>query len=144
MSSLKQLKLQEKSAYRQQQVILELNALARDIERSEKTISALRRELEAVNTKYQGPRNTREDVAYLTGLLECARKKLAWEKQIANLQKRTPLLMEKMAGVMNDPQGPPAAETCEQMHQALGLIQSAMERLQATEPPASGAGGKSE
>jgi hypothetical protein len=130
MSSLKQLKLEEKSAVLQQRVIFELNAIVKDIERSEKTISALKRELEAVNVKYQGPRNTREDIAYLTGLLECAKKKLAWEKQIASLQKRTPSLMEQMAGIMNDPKNPPAPETRDQMLRALKSIQSAMERLE--------------
>ena len=131
MSSLKQLKLEEKNAAQQQQVILELNAIARDIERSEKTILALNRELQEANTKYQGPRNTREDVAYLSCLLECAKRKLAWEKQIASLQKRTPGLMERMAAMMNDPKTPPPAEMREQMLRALQSIQAAMERLQA-------------
>jgi hypothetical protein len=133
VSSLKQLRLEEKSAAHQRRVILELNAIVKDIERSEKTISALKLELEAVNAKYQGPRNTREDIAYLTGLLDCAKKKLAWEKQITSLQKRTPALMEQMAGIMQDPKAPAASETREQMLQALQAIQSAMERLQKTQ-----------
>ena len=130
MSSLKQLKLEEKSAAQQQQVILDLNVLVKDIERSEKTISALKRELERINATYQGPRNTRQDIGYLTGLLECAKKKLAWEKQIASLQKRTPALMERMAGIINDPKNPPSAQMRDQLLQALQAIQSAMERLQ--------------
>jgi hypothetical protein len=69
MSSLKQLKLEQKSVAQQRQVIFQLNALVGDIERSEKTIVALNRELEIANKKYQGPRNTREDVAYLTSNL---------------------------------------------------------------------------
>ena len=130
IASLKQLKLEEKSAARQRQVILELNALVKDIDRSEKTVTGLNRELAAVNLKHQGPRNTREDIAYLTALLECAKKKLAWEKQIASLQKRTPVVMEQMALIMNDPKAPPSAELKDQMLQALQSIQSAMQRLQ--------------
>ena len=55
MASLKQLKLEAKSAAAQRQVISELNAIARDIERSEKTVSALNRELQTVNAKLPGP-----------------------------------------------------------------------------------------
>ena len=138
MSSIKQLKQEEKNAALQQQVILELNAIAKDIERSEKTIVALNRELQAVNAKYQGPRNTREDVAYLTGLLECAKKKLAWEKQISSLQKRTPSLMERMSALLNDPKAPPSVEARDQMLRALQAIQAAMERLQAANGGANG------
>jgi hypothetical protein len=133
MPSLKQLKSEEKSLAQQQQVIQELNALVKDIERSEKTLLGLKRELDETNAKYHGPRTTREDVAYLTGLLECAKKKLAWEKQIGSLQKRTPALMEKMTALMQDTKNPPSPQTCEQMHQALRLIQSAMERLEGAE-----------
>lgn len=131
MSSLKQLKQEEKNAALQQQVISELNLIVKDIERSEKTIVALNRELQAVNTKYQGPRDTRGDVAYLTSLLECAKRKLAWEKQISSLQKRTPSLMERMSALLNDPKLPPSVEAREQMLRALQTIQAAMERLQA-------------
>jgi hypothetical protein len=139
MSSLKQLKHEQKSAGHQQRLIIELNALVKDIERSEKTILSLNRELEAVNKKYQGPRNTREDVGYLTGLLDCARKKLAWEKQISSLQKRTPALMEQMSAILHDPKAPPTPEMRDQILRALQAIQAAMERMQGvtTEPPAS-------
>lgn len=130
MSSLKQLKLEQKSVSHQRQVIFQLNALVGDIERSEKTIVALNRELELVNSKHQGPRNTRQDVAYLTGLLDCAKKKLAWEKQITSLQKRAPALMEQIAGILNDPNAPPDAQMRDQILQALQAIQSAMQRLQ--------------
>jgi hypothetical protein len=143
MSSLKQLKHEEKHVALQRQAIAELNSIAADIERSEKTILALNRDLQAVNAKFQGPRDTRQDVAYLTSLLECAKRKLAWEKQIASLQKRTPPLMERIGALMNDPQAPPSTELREQMLGALQAIQAAMERLQAanagtgkTEPPA--------
>jgi hypothetical protein len=130
MFSVKQLKQEEKMAAQQREVILELNSIVKDIERSEKIIVALNQELEVVNAKYRGPRTTREDVAYLTSLLECAKRKLAWEKQISSLQKRTPSLMEKMAAVLNDPKGPPPQQVQEQMMQALRSIQAAMERLQ--------------
>jgi len=130
MSSHKQLKLEQKSFAYQRQVILQLNTLVGDIERSEKTIVALNSELEAVNKKHQGPRNTRQDVSYLTDLLDCAKKKLAWEKQITSLQKRAPALMEQIAGILNDPKAPPDAQMREQILQALQAIQSAMQRLQ--------------
>jgi hypothetical protein len=130
MSSIKQLKQEEKNAQLQQQVLLELNAIVKDIERSEKMIVALNRELQAVNAKFQGPRDTRADVAYLTGLLECAKKKLAWEKQISSLQKRTPSLMERMSVLLNDPKSPPTTDARDQMLRALQAIQAAMERLQ--------------
>ena len=131
MSSVRQLKLEEKAAALQRQVVAELNAVVRDIERSEKTIVALNQELEVVNTKYRGPRTTREDVAYLTSLLECAKRKLAWEKQISSLQRRTPPLMERMSAILNDPTGPPPQQVQEQMMTALRSVQAAMERLQA-------------
>lgn len=130
MSSLKQLKLEEKSAAHQRRVIQELNGVVKDIERSEKLIGALNHELAEVNARFQGPRNTREDVAYLTALLDCAKKKLAWEKQIASLQKRMPVLLEQMAGIMNDPKAAAAGETKDQMLRALQAIQAAMQRLQ--------------
>lgn len=131
MSSLKQLKLEQKSAAQQQQVVVELNAIVKDIERCEKTILALNRDLQAINKKFQGPRSTRDDVEYLTGLLDCAKRKLAWEKQISSLQKRTPDLMERMTAILHDPKVPPSAEVRDQMLRALQAIQSAMERLQA-------------
>jgi len=133
MSSLKQLKLEEKTAAQYRQVILELNGIIKDIERSEKIIFALNHDLGVVNAKYRGPRTTRDDVAYLTSLLDCAKRKLAWEKQINSLQKRTPSLMEKMAAIMDDPKGPPPQHVQEQFMQALKAIQSAMEKLQSAE-----------
>ena len=128
--SLKQLKLEQKGAARQQQVISELNTLVKDIERSEKNIGDLKSELESVNTKHQGRRTTREDIAYLTDLLECAKKKLNWEKQMASLQKRTPLLLEEMSQLINDTKNPPTNETKAEMIRALQAVQNAMEGLQ--------------
>jgi len=130
MSSIKDLKVEQKSLLLQQQVVAELNTLVKDIERSEKIIFDLQAELNAVNSKYPSPRTTRQDVAYLTDLLKCANKKLAWEKQIASMQKRTPATLQKMAQLLNDEKNPPADVVRVQMLQALQGVQAAMERLQ--------------
>jgi len=130
MTSIKDLKLAEKSLALQLQVVSELNTLVRDIERCEKTILDLQSELTQVNTKYPTPRTTRQDIAYLTDLLKCANKKLAWEKQIASMQKRTPATLEKMAQLLNDPKNPPADAMRADMLRALHGVQAAMERLQ--------------
>ena len=131
MVLLKQLKAEEKSMLEQRQVLRELNAIVKDIERCEKTIGELQNELSAVNVQHQGPRNTRQDIAYLTALLGCAKKKLGWEKQIASLQKRTPVVLQKMSGLLNDPLNPPAEQIRSEMLAALQKVQAAMERLQA-------------
>jgi len=130
MASLKDLKNEQKSLLLQQQVVEELTTLVKDIERSEKIISDLQAELAVVNTKYPSPRTTRQDIAYLTDLLKCANKKLAWEKQIASMQKRTPATLQKMAQLLNDEKNPPADAVRVQMLQALQGVQSAMQRLQ--------------
>jgi chromosome segregation ATPase len=130
MSSIKDLKLAQKAANEQRQVILELKTLVKDIERCEKTIVELKQELENVNSRHQGRRTTREDIAYLTDLLECAKKKLAWEKNIASLQKRTPQLLDRMLKLINDPQNPPSEESRAGMLGSLQAVQAAMERLQ--------------
>jgi predicted RNase H-like nuclease (RuvC/YqgF family) len=130
MASLKDLKLAEKSVVRQQEVVSELETLVRDIERCEKTIMDLQSELAAVNSKYPSPRTTRQDIGYLTDLLKCANKKLAWEKQIASMQKRTPATLEKMAQLLNDPKNPPADAMRVEMLRALQGVQAAMARLQ--------------
>lgn len=130
MSSLKQLKQAEKTAALQQQVVLELNAIVKDIERCEKTLNDLQSELAAANTRHPTPRTTRQDIAYLTDLLKCANKKLAWEKQIGSLQKRTPAVLEKMSGLLNDAANPPPDQIRAEMLQALHGVQAAMERLQ--------------
>src|SRR6476659_6478517 len=127
--SLKEIRLAEKRSLQQSQVVSELKQLAKDIERCEKAIRDLKKDLEVVNSKYQGQRNTREDIAYLTALLECAKRKLAWEKQMTSLQKRTPTLLETMTRLMNDPQSVPAEGTRSEMLRALQDIQAAMERL---------------
>lgn len=134
MVMLKQLKAEEKSAARQRQVILELNTIVKDLERCDRTIAELQRELEAVNAQHQGPRDTRQEIAYLSGLLDCAKKKLAWEKQIGSLQKRIPSVLQEMTGVLNDPKNPPSDQTRVELLQGLQKVQAAMERLQAAKP----------
>src|SRR5437773_11084011 len=128
--SLKQLKHAEKIAGQSRLVVADLQSLVKDIERCEKTMTALKTELADVNSKYQGPRTTREDIAYLSALLDCAKKKLAWEKNIASLQKRTPDIPGKLMSLLNDPQNPPPEETRNQMLAPLRAVQTAMDRLQ--------------
>jgi hypothetical protein len=130
MSSLKEIKLAEKSLAEQKSLVGDLNGLLKDIERCEQTIMNLKAELEGINASHQGPRTTREDVDYLSGLLACAKKKLNWEKQLASLQKRTPLALEQMTRLLIDPKNPPSEEVRAGMLQALQGIQAAMERLQ--------------
>jgi hypothetical protein len=134
MSSIKQIRLAQKSAVEQQQVVLQLSRLVKDIERCDKTIRALQDELAAVNAKYPTPRSTQDDVAYLTELLKCAKKKLGWEKQIAGLQKRTPAILATMSRLLNDPKNPPAEAMRAEMLQALQAVQAAMEPLQSLTP----------
>lgn len=129
MSSLKE--QIEKSVAQQREVIASLGALVKDIERCDKTIIDLKTELEAVNAKHQDRKTTREDIDYLTDLLRCANKKLTWEKHMASLQKRTPVLLEQMSKLLNNPKAPPADETRVQMLHALQGVQAAMERLQS-------------
>src|SRR6266487_6785493 len=126
MISSKQLKLEQKGAILQQRAISDLHKLAHDIERCEKTIASLQSELEAVNAKHAGRRTTRDDIAYLTALLDCAKKKLAWEKQMASLQKRTPLLLEEISKLINDPKNPTPDQIRAGMVRALQSVQAAM------------------
>jgi hypothetical protein len=130
MSSLKQIKQAQIVAGQSRLVVADLQSLVKDIDRCERTMTALKTELAEVNSKYQGPRDTRQDIAYLTALLDCAKKKLAWEKTIASLQKRTPEILNKMMSLINDPQNPPPDETRNQMLGSLQAVQGAMERLQ--------------
>jgi hypothetical protein len=130
MSSLKQYKLAAKSLLQQQEVITELDALVKDIERCEKTILDLKTDLEAVNEKHASRKTTREDIAYLEDLLKCAHKKLTWEKHMASLKKRTPATLQKMSGLINDPEAPPSDEVRGGMLRALQAVQAAMERLE--------------
>jgi phosphoglycerate-specific signal transduction histidine kinase len=130
MSSLKQYKAAEKSLAQQKELVTELQTLVRDIERCEKTVTDLRGELEAVNEQHKERKTTRDDIAYLEALLKCAHKKLAWEKQIASLKKRTPSLLERLSALVNDPVAPPSNEMRAAMLQSLQGVQQAMERLE--------------
>jgi chromosome segregation ATPase len=134
MVSLRQIKQEEKDRAREQQLIGELNTIAEDIERCERTLSTLTSELEALNAKFQGPRNTRQDIEYLTGLLECAKRKLAWEKQLASIQKRTPEALERMAKLLGDSQNAPVQAGRMELLQGLKRVQASMERLQKMIP----------
>jgi hypothetical protein len=131
MSSIKDLKAAQKAAAEQRRIMLDLDSLVDDIERCERTIFALKLELEKVNRKHQGPRDTRQDVEYLSALLDCAKRKLAWEKQIGSIQKRTPDLLARMQRQLNDEKNPPVEDVRNQMLRSLHSLQSTMERLQA-------------
>ena len=130
MNSLKEIKLAEKSLAEQKSLIADLNGLLKDIERCEQMIMSLKAELERINATFQSPRTTRQDIEYLSGLLACAKKKLNWEKQLASLQKRTPILLEQMTRLLTDPKNPPTEEIRAGMLGVLQGIQTTMERLQ--------------
>lgn len=130
MASSKALKLAHKSALLQRDLLVELGSLVKSIERGEKMISELKEELEAVNLTHQNRRTTREDIAYLEDLLRCAKKKLAWEKQMEALSRRTPSVLAQVTGVMNDTRNPPAEETRSHVLASLQKVQDAMERLE--------------
>ena len=131
MSSIKDLKAAQKAAAEQRKAMLELNALVERIERCERTISTVKMELEKVNLRFQGPRDTRQDIEYLSALLDCAKRKLAWEKQIGSVQKRTPILLEQMQRLLNDEKNPPSDEVRKQLVESLQSLQATLERLQS-------------
>ena len=131
MPSAKQFKQAEKGVAKLQRALAELQDLARDIERSEKAIHDLKTELESINSKYQTRKTTRDEIAYLTDLLKCANKKLVWEKQLASVQKRTPVILETISRLMNDPQVPPNEQLRAEMLRSLQGIQTTMARLQS-------------
>jgi len=133
MSAGRYIQMAQVKAAERQRSLAELKRLAVDVERCQVTITSVLAELNSVNAKYQGARSTREEVEYLTVLLSCAKRKLAWEKQIASLQKRAPALLEKMTGVMNDQDYPPTEELKAEMLNSLQSIQQALVRLQAAE-----------
>ena len=130
MTSIKDLKAAQKAAAEQRQILSEMQSLVADIDRCQKTIGVVNQDLQKANTQYQGERSTRQDVEYLTVLLDCAKRKLAWEKQIGSVQKRTPDLLERLQRHMNDEKNPPTGEVREQMLAGLQALQAAMERLQ--------------
>ena len=130
MSSLKALKLAQKSAIRQREVLGELEALVKSIDRGEKMITDLKAELEAVNLQHQNRTSTREDIAYLEDLLRCAKKKLVWEKQMGTLKTRTPEVLAQVSAIMNDALNPPGDETRLAFMELLQAVQGAMQRLE--------------
>ena len=131
MTTSKQLKLAQKVAGRQQAIVLELQALVKDIERCEKTILALNAELATVNSKYGKRRTTQEDILFLEAVLTCAKKKLVWEKQMISLQKRTPDLMSRVETLVNHPQSSPDEQTRKGLLESLHNVQDATRRLQS-------------
>ena len=129
MSSLKQLKAEQKIAGQQLEVLRELETLVKDIERAENTITTLKTELEEVNVRHKDRKTTRDDIAYLTDLLRCANKKLAWEKQIASLQKRTPELMQRVVALVNHPHSNPDQESQDALMNYVKVVVRAMIRV---------------
>jgi hypothetical protein len=120
-------------AAERRRVLADLKQLAVDIGRCQETIVAVMAELTSANAKFQGQRTTRQEVEYLTVILACAKKKLAWEKQIASLQKRAPALLETMTKIMSDKEHPLSDELQAEMLQALQIVQNALARLQMPE-----------
>lgn len=130
MASSKILKAAQKSALLQRELLEELEALVKSIDRSEKMITELKAEMEEVKVKHQDRQTTRDDIAYLEDLLACAKKKLAWEKLLESLQKRTPAVLAKVSEVVNDPKNPPAEQTRANILQCLQNVQVSMQRLE--------------
>ncbi len=110
----------------------ELKELAASVNRCQDTVTSLMTELNSANAKFQGQRSTQQEVDYLTILLACAKRKLAWEKQIASLQKRAPTLLAEMTRTLNDGEFPPTDELKAEMMNSLQSVQAALERLQGT------------
>ncbi len=130
MSSGKSRRLARKTALLQQAVLHELESLVKTIERGETLLSELKEETTAMNVKHQHRTTTREDIAYLEDLLKCAKKKLAWEKQMENVAKRTPVVLAQVSSVMNDTTYPPDDQTRAQVVAFLQSVQTAMTRLE--------------
>lgn len=120
-------------AAERRRVLNEVNQMAASIARCEKTITSVMTDLQVINTKYRGTRSTREEVEFLKVLLDCAQRKLAWEKQIASLKKRAPAIVEAMTKIMGDKEHPPSEELQAEMLRSLQAIQGALQRLQAVE-----------
>jgi uncharacterized protein YoxC len=129
MSTPRQLKIEQQVASQQRGLIGELQALVKDLERAEKTVSSLKAELGGVNERHANRTTTQHDIAYLEDLLACARKKLVWEKQIASLQKRTPELMQRVESLVNHPQSNPDQQMQDSLMHSIKEVQAAMQRL---------------
>ena len=129
MATSKQLKEAQRVAFQQKEIIGELQTLVRDIERCEKTIIALKGEIDAVNAKHANRQTTQDDIHFLDDMLACAKKKLVWEKQLASLQKRTPDLMKRVEAVVNHPESNPDAETRDALLGSLNAVKAGIQRL---------------
>ena len=124
MSTRKALQLAQKSVARQQEVIAGLESLVKSIDRGEQMATSLKTEMEAVMKRHEQRTSTREDIAYLEDLLRCAKKKLAWEKQMAALQKRTPAILAEVSELMNDSANPPLEEARLRIMRSLQAVQA--------------------
>ncbi len=122
-------KVQLKAA-EHRRLLAELKELAVSVNRCLNTITALMTELTSANARFEGQRSTQQEVEYLTILLACAKRKLAWEKQIASLQKRAPALLAEMTATLNDKDFPPTDELKAEMMGSLQMVQAALEQLQ--------------
>jgi hypothetical protein len=124
-------KVQLKAA-EHRRLLAELQELAVSVNRCQNTITLLMTELNSANARFQGQRSTHQEVEYLTILLACAKRKLAWEKQITSLQKRAPTLLAEMTATLNDKDFPPTDELKAEMMHSLQIVQAALEQLQTT------------
>ncbi|MDR3403398.1 MAG: hypothetical protein P4L99_12945 [Chthoniobacter sp.] len=131
MASNRAKKLLRKSTVLQAEMLEELQGLVKNIERAETLLTELKQDTEEMNARHQHRRTTREDIAYLEELLKCAKKKLAWEKQMENVAKRTPEVLATVSTAMNDPVNPPEPQTRITVLDLLQTVQSAMARLDA-------------
>jgi hypothetical protein len=129
--SSKAKKLLHKSNVLQGEMLEELQALVKSIERAETLLAELKRDTEAMNAKHQERRTTREDIAYIEDLLKCAKKKLAWENQMETVAKRTPEVLAKVSTAMNDTTNPPPDNVRTAALSLLQSVQGAMTRLDA-------------
>ena len=123
-------RLARKAALRQQEVVEALEGLANSIGKADTMITELKDQMEAVNAKHAHRKTTADDIAYLEDLLKCARKKLAWEQQMAKLSKRIPEVLEEVSAVMNDAVSPPPDETRVSVVKLLQNVQQSMARLE--------------
>jgi len=131
MSSSKAKKRRHKSNVIQGQMLEELQALVKSIERGETLLAELKHDTETMNAKHQHRNSTREDIAYIEDLLKCAKKKLAWEKQMETVATRTPKVLAKVSTAMNDTTNPPADNVRTATLALLQSVQGAMARLDA-------------
>ena len=131
MASNRAKKLLRKSTLLQGEMLEELSGLVKSIERAETLLMELKRETEEMNARHQNRRTTREDIAYLEELLKCAKKKLAWEKQMEGVAKRTPEVLAKVSTAMNDTANPPEPGVRATVLEFLQTVQAAMNRLDA-------------